>query len=244
MLAGCNCAWMQPIGSSSSSRNGAVRCPRRMRARSLFALASAPAGLARSLLGEVVESDARLVWTGAHVALAGAAAEDLPLEAATFVVVDLETTGLSARTSEICEIGAVRVRGLATAGTFETFVRPRAPLGAGDHAADRDPQRRPARSAGRRRRHAPLPRVRRRLRARRAQRPLRHVVPRPSRRPDGVTPAGCAGPRHGSARTGASERPRGHERASRRSRGSSGRRCSRATARSPTRRRRPRSSWP
>ncbi len=97
-------------------------------ARSLFALASAPAGLARTLLGEVVESDARLVWTGAHVALAGAAAEDLPLEAATFVVVDLETTGLSARTSEICEIGAVRLRGLETAGTFETFVRPRAAL--------------------------------------------------------------------------------------------------------------------
>ncbi len=97
-------------------------------ARSLFALASAPAGLARSLLGEVVESDARLVWTGAHVALAGAASEDLPLEAATFVVVDLETTGLSARTSEICEIGAVRLRGLETAGTFETFVRPRMAL--------------------------------------------------------------------------------------------------------------------
>jgi DNA polymerase III epsilon subunit family exonuclease len=97
-------------------------------ARSLFALANAPAGLARSLLDEVVAADARLVWTGAHIALADAAADHLPLEAASFVVVDLETTGLSARTAEICEIGAVRVRGLAPAGVFETFVRPRGVL--------------------------------------------------------------------------------------------------------------------
>ena len=97
-------------------------------ARSLFQLAHAPAGLARSLLDEVVTADARLTWTGAHVALAGAVADDLLLEAASFVVVDLETTGLSARTAEICEIGAVRLRGLAPAGIFETFVRPRGML--------------------------------------------------------------------------------------------------------------------
>ncbi len=96
-------------------------------ARELFALAHAPAGLARTLLDDVVAGDARLVWSGASVRLAADAA-DVPLEAATYVVVDLETTGLSARTAEICEIGAVRVRGLTPAATFQTLVRPRAGL--------------------------------------------------------------------------------------------------------------------
>jgi DNA polymerase III epsilon subunit-like protein len=44
--------------------------------------------------------------------LADAPGTALPLESATYVVVDLETTGLSPGTSSICEIGAVRVRGL------------------------------------------------------------------------------------------------------------------------------------
>jgi DNA polymerase III epsilon subunit family exonuclease len=97
-------------------------------ASALFALARPPAGLATTLLAEVVESDARLSWSGSAVALAGRGPESLPLDAATFVVFDLETTGLSARTAEICEIGAVRVRALEPAGTFETLVRPGAPL--------------------------------------------------------------------------------------------------------------------
>ncbi|MBD0317359.1 MAG: UvrB/UvrC motif-containing protein [Thermoleophilia bacterium] len=96
-------------------------------ARSLFALANAPAGLARSLLDDVVSCDARLTWSGGAVALAGDGA-DLPLDAATYVVVDLETTGLSPRTGEICEIGAVRLRGLEPAATFQTLVGARAPL--------------------------------------------------------------------------------------------------------------------
>ena len=58
------------------------------------------------------------------VALARTPGEDLPLEAATFVVVDLETTGLSPVRSRICELGAVRVRALELDGEFETFVNP------------------------------------------------------------------------------------------------------------------------
>jgi DNA polymerase III subunit epsilon len=96
-------------------------------ARALFALASSPAGLARALLDDVVSGDDRLAWVGAAVALAGDGA-DAPLDAATYVVVDLETTGLSPRNAEICEIGAVRLRGLEPTGTFQTLVRPRAPL--------------------------------------------------------------------------------------------------------------------
>jgi len=94
----------------------------------LYALRHAPAGLARSLLEDVVEGDARLAWSGACVALAAPPGADLPLEAARFVVVDLETTGLRPVQAGICEIGAVRVEGLLPAGTFQTLVNPGLPL--------------------------------------------------------------------------------------------------------------------
>jgi DNA polymerase III epsilon subunit family exonuclease len=97
-------------------------------ARSLFALAHAPEGLARSLLEDVVEGDARLAWRGARVGLAAPPGHDLPLESARFVVVDLETTGLRPGRSAICEIGAVRVEALLPAGTFQTLVDPGVPL--------------------------------------------------------------------------------------------------------------------
>ncbi|MGH3023651.1 MAG: exonuclease domain-containing protein [Gaiellaceae bacterium] len=97
-------------------------------ARALFALAHAPAGLARSLLEDVVAGDARLAWRGPCVGLAVPPGNDLPLEAARFVVVDLETTGLRPARAAICEIGAVRVDALLPAGTFETFVDPGVPL--------------------------------------------------------------------------------------------------------------------
>ena len=97
-------------------------------ARALFALAHAPEGLARSLLDDVVAGDARLAWRGANVGLAAPPGCDLPLEAARFVVVDLETTGLRPAQSAICEIGAVRVDGLLPAGTFQTLVDPGVPI--------------------------------------------------------------------------------------------------------------------
>src|SRR5262245_3332092 len=94
----------------------------------LFALASAPTTLARSLLEDVVAGDTRLAWRGAFVGLAASPGADVQLEDAHFVVVDLETTGLSPRSSRICEIGAQRVRALELEDTFETLVDPRAPL--------------------------------------------------------------------------------------------------------------------
>ncbi len=93
-------------------------------ARVLFALERAPVALARSLLGDVVEGDARLAFLGTRVGLAGDPHADTPLEDAEFVVFDLETTGLSARTCRICEIGAVRVRALEIVDTFESLVDP------------------------------------------------------------------------------------------------------------------------
>lgn len=55
------------------------------------------------------------------------AVADVPLSRAAFVVVDLETTGLSADTDSIIEIGAVRVEALACGDRFETLVRPPGP---------------------------------------------------------------------------------------------------------------------
>ncbi|MGH2933774.1 MAG: exonuclease domain-containing protein, partial [Gaiellaceae bacterium] len=100
-------------------------------ARRLFALRSAPVSLARSLLTDVVEADARLAWNGDAVVLAAPLGADLPVEQAAYVVVDLETTGLRPGTSQICEIGAVRVRGLELEAEFQTLVNPGMPLGAG-----------------------------------------------------------------------------------------------------------------
>jgi DNA polymerase III epsilon subunit family exonuclease len=94
-------------------------------ARRVFALARTPTALARSLLDETVRDDARLVWRGDAVALASPLGADLSLEEATYVVVDLETTGLRPGTSRICEIGAVRVRGFELEEEFQTLVNPR-----------------------------------------------------------------------------------------------------------------------
>src|SRR5438552_11064068 len=98
-------------------------------ARRLFALRQAPVALARSLLTEVVEADARLAWSGDSVALARPLGVDLLLEDATYVVVDLETTGLRPDSSQICEIGAVKIVGFEIVDEFETLVDPRVPLG-------------------------------------------------------------------------------------------------------------------
>jgi DNA polymerase III epsilon subunit family exonuclease len=98
-------------------------------ARRLFALRHAPVGMARSLLDEVVGEDARLAWRGDAVGLADPPGADLPLERASFVVVDLETTGLRPGSSRICEIGAVRVRELELDEEFELLVDPGMPVG-------------------------------------------------------------------------------------------------------------------
>src|SRR2546428_897 len=143
-------------------------------ARRLLALRQAPIGLARSLLEEVVGDDTRLAWRGDAVGLADPPGGDLPLEDATFVVVDLETTGLRPGTSRICEIGAVRVRDFELGEEFELLVDPRVLLagrprhrgaamvrraGAGHAARDRRVHRRgPPRCAALPPRGAPLSR--------------------------------------------------------------------------------------
>jgi DNA polymerase III subunit epsilon len=103
-------------------------------ARRLFALRQAPVALARTLLADVVETDARLAWSGDAVALAEPPGAALLLENATYVVVDLETTGLRPGRSGICEIGAVRLRGFEVEAEFETLVNPGMPIDAGASA--------------------------------------------------------------------------------------------------------------
>ena len=124
----CSSRSTPQTGSWSSSRRGAGRSRRRRQRGSLFALASAPTALARSLLDDVVAGDARLAWRGGAVGLAAPPGRDVQLEDAHFVVVDLETTGLTPRTSRICEIGAQRIRALELEDVFETLVDPRVPL--------------------------------------------------------------------------------------------------------------------
>jgi DNA polymerase-3 subunit epsilon len=96
-------------------------------ARSLFATASISDGLACSLLAEVTAGDSRIACTGATVSLTGGRADPL-LDEAEFVVFDLETTGLSAARSHICEVGAVRVRALEPIESFQSLVNPRVAL--------------------------------------------------------------------------------------------------------------------
>ena len=94
-------------------------------ARAVLKLGSAvPVGLARSLLDDAVSSDARLRWAGDLIGLAGAPAELLLLEEASFVVFDLETTGLRPGTARPCEFGAVRVERLELTERFELLANP------------------------------------------------------------------------------------------------------------------------
>src|ERR1043166_3231517 len=87
-----------------------------------------PVGLERSLLAEAVEADSRLRFAGDLVALTGPPSEELELARATFVVFDLETTGLRPGVARPCEIGAVRVRGLELEERFQTLANPGARL--------------------------------------------------------------------------------------------------------------------
>ena len=98
-------------------------------ARSVLRLgAQVPVGLARSLLDEAVRADCRLRFAGDLVALQGAPGESVPLEKATFVVFDLETTGLRPGSARPCEIGAVRVEALELGERFQTLANPGARL--------------------------------------------------------------------------------------------------------------------
>ena len=96
-------------------------------ARTLFATPAISEGLACTLLADLTAGDSRLLCAGTTVSLA-AAADDPFLDDASFVVFDLETTGLSAARDSICELGAVRVQALELVDSFQSLVKPAVPL--------------------------------------------------------------------------------------------------------------------
>ena len=96
-------------------------------ARALFATPSISTGLACSLLADITAGDSRVACTGTTVSLAQRGPDPF-LEEAEFVVFDLETTGLSAARSQICEVGAVRVRELELVDSFQSLVDPQVAL--------------------------------------------------------------------------------------------------------------------
>lgn len=98
-------------------------------ARSLLRLQNpVSVALARSLLEDAVGADARLRLSGDVVALSERPADGVLLEEASFVVFDLETTGLRPGTARPCEIGAVRVERLELGARFQTLANPGARL--------------------------------------------------------------------------------------------------------------------
>jgi DNA polymerase III epsilon subunit family exonuclease len=93
-------------------------------AQALFSLDQARGDAASQLLRPLLQGDARFALVDGHLFLA--ARIDPPLEEATFVVLDLETTGLPTPGSRIYEIGAVRIRKLTLDDRFELLVDPEA----------------------------------------------------------------------------------------------------------------------
>jgi DNA polymerase-3 subunit epsilon len=91
--------------------------------------------LARRLLAAVVGCPAEVLPDPIHARdlarLAHGPIGWVALERAEFVVVDLETTGLTARSATILEIGAVRISGLQARERFETLVDPQGAIPAG-----------------------------------------------------------------------------------------------------------------
>ena len=105
-------------------------------ARELFALASAPTAIARSLLDEVVTGDARLQWRGASVGLADDAGCGARARVGHVRRLRPRDDGLSPRGSRIVEIGAQRVDELACTRDVRDPRRP-GPAPAGrDHGPD------------------------------------------------------------------------------------------------------------
>ena len=198
---------MPPTGSSSSSRRAGARVPRGDAARELFALASAPTAIARA---------SSTTWSRAMPgSLARRRGRPRGRRRArrcrsrppSFVVFDLETTGSRLRvrgSSRSARSGSRRSSSERRSRRSSTRVcrcRPRSPRSPG--SARRDLRQRP----GRRSRRPPLPRVRRRGGARRAQRALRHRLSRSRGRAPHREAGGGAGRRHGLARAAAPGRP-------------------------------------
>jgi DNA polymerase-3 subunit alpha (Gram-positive type) len=84
--------------------------------------------LARMLAADLVERDSRLALIDDNVSFVGPDIECLSLRNATFVVLDLETTGAKAPPCRITEIGAYAIKDLDIVDEFNTLVDPEVPI--------------------------------------------------------------------------------------------------------------------
>jgi len=86
--------------------------------------------LAGRIVNTLLASDPNFVFDSATNlwSLRSAAALRVPLDEASFCVVDLETTGGRPGPGTIIEIGAYRMRGRAIADSFQSLVRPQGPI--------------------------------------------------------------------------------------------------------------------
>lgn len=80
--------------------------------------------MARALIADLAERDPRLVLDGDIVTLHEPDRDAIDLSQASFVVLDLETTGAKAPPCRIIEIGAFRVAGGSIVDEFITLVNP------------------------------------------------------------------------------------------------------------------------
>lgn len=80
------------------------------------------------LVGDIAERDARLAIDGDFVFLASRMSSHVDLDDASFVVLDLETTGAKAPPCRITEIGAFRVADGRIVDEFHTLVNPETPI--------------------------------------------------------------------------------------------------------------------
>ena len=86
-----------------------------------------PNGNARSHVEKLISKDSRFLWDESGN-LRVADVESLPLEDATYVVFDVETTGTSSEKGGITELGAVKVAGGEIVEEFSTLVNPEIPI--------------------------------------------------------------------------------------------------------------------
>lgn len=97
----------------------------------VFGVRSGPPGLAARMVFELLAEDHRVRVDGDGVwrLAADAGREDRPLDSLSYVVVDVETTGIPvSRGGRIIEIAAVQVRDGAIRDEFTTLVNPGGPI--------------------------------------------------------------------------------------------------------------------
>jgi len=94
----------------------------------VFGITNASSDLATNLISDLAARDPRLSLNEKHIELNQDIFSANNLNAATFTVFDLETTGASAPPCRITEIGAVKIEAGRITDAFHTMVDPQCPI--------------------------------------------------------------------------------------------------------------------